>query len=32
MLDIGSSTGGFTELALRMEAKLVIAVEKGRSR
>ena len=29
VLDIGSSTGGFTELALRMGAKLVIAVEKG---
>ena len=29
VLDIGSSTGGFTELALRMGAKKVIAVEKG---
>lgn len=29
VLDIGSSTGGFTELALRMGAKRVIAVEKG---
>lgn len=29
VLDIGSSTGGFTKLALRMGAKLVIAVEKG---
>jgi len=29
VLDIGSSTGGFTELALRMGAARVIAVEKG---
>lgn len=29
VLDIGSSTGGFTELALKMGAKRVIAVEKG---
>ena len=29
VLDIGSSTGGFTELALRMGARKVIAVEKG---
>lgn len=29
VLDIGSSTGGFTELALRMGAAKVIAVEKG---
>lgn len=29
VLDIGSSTGGFTELALKMGAKKVIAVEKG---
>ena len=29
VLDIGSSTGGFTELALRNGAKKVIAVEKG---
>ena len=29
VLDIGSSTGGFTELALRMGAKKVVAVEKG---
>ena len=29
VLDIGSSTGGFTELALRLGAKKVIAVEKG---
>ena len=29
VLDIGSSTGGFTELALRMGAEKVIAVEKG---
>lgn len=29
VLDIGSSTGGFTELALRQGAKKVIAVEKG---
>ena len=28
-LDIGSSTGGFTELALNLGAKKVIAVEKG---
>ena len=28
-LDIGSSTGGFTELALKLGAKKVIAVEKG---
>ena len=27
VLDIGSSTGGFTELALRLGAKKVIAVE-----
>ncbi len=29
VLDIGSSTGGFTELALRQGAKKVVAVEKG---
>lgn len=29
VLDIGSSTGGFTELALRLGAKSVVAVEKG---
>lgn len=29
VLDIGSSTGGFTEYALSREAKKVIAVEKG---
>ena len=29
VLDIGSSTGGFTELALNRGAKKVIAVEKG---
>lgn len=29
VLDIGSSTGGFTELALRMGAARVIAIEKG---
>jgi len=29
VLDIGSSTGGFTELALKYGAKKVIAVEKG---
>lgn len=29
VLDIGSSTGGFTEYALRQGAKRVIAVEKG---
>jgi len=29
VLDIGASTGGFTELALRQGAKKVIAVEKG---
>lgn len=29
MLDIGSSTGGFTELALRLGASRVVAVEKG---
>ena len=29
VLDIGSSTGGFTEFALKMGAKRVIAVEKG---
>lgn len=29
VLDIGSSTGGFTELVLRMGARKVIAVEKG---
>lgn len=29
VLDIGSSTGGFTELALRKGAERVIAVEKG---
>lgn len=29
VLDIGSSTGGFTELALRLGAKKVFAVEKG---
>lgn len=28
-LDIGSSTGGFTELALRLGANKVLAVEKG---
>ena len=29
VLDIGSSTGGFTELALRLGASKVVAVEKG---
>jgi 23S rRNA (cytidine1920-2'-O)/16S rRNA (cytidine1409-2'-O)-methyltransferase len=29
VMDIGSSTGGFTELALRLGAARVIAVEKG---
>lgn len=29
VLDIGSSTGGFTELALRMGSARVIAIEKG---
>lgn len=29
VLDIGSSTGGFTELALRKGARKVIAIEKG---
>ena len=29
VLDIGSSTGGFTELVLKLGAKKVIAVEKG---
>lgn len=29
VLDIGSSTGGFTELALRLGASRVVAVEKG---
>ena len=29
VLDIGSSTGGFTEYALRQGARKVIAVEKG---
>ena len=29
VLDIGSSTGGFTEYALSRGAKKVIAVEKG---
>lgn len=29
VLDIGSSTGGFTELALKMGAAKVVAVEKG---
>ncbi len=29
VLDIGSSTGGFTEFALRKGAKRVIAIEKG---
>lgn len=29
VLDIGSSTGGFTELALKLGAKKVYAVEKG---
>ncbi len=29
VLDIGSSTGGFTELALKLGAKKVVAIEKG---
>lgn len=29
VLDIGSSTGGFTELALKLGAKKVFAIEKG---
>lgn len=29
VLDIGSSTGGFTELALKLGAQQVVAVEKG---
>ncbi len=29
VLDIGSSTGGFTELALKLGAKTVFAIEKG---
>ena len=29
VLDIGSSTGGFTELALKLGAKQVFAIEKG---
>lgn len=29
VLDIGSSTGGFTELALRLGAERVVAIEKG---
>ena len=29
VLDIGSSTGGFTEAALRADARRVIAIEKG---
>ena len=29
VLDIGSSTGGFTELTLRLGAKKVVAIEKG---
>lgn len=29
VLDIGSSTGGFTELALRMGTERVVAIEKG---
>ena len=29
VLDIGSSTGGFTELVLRLGAKKVVAIEKG---
>ena len=29
VLDIGSSTGGFTEAALRAGARRVIAIEKG---
>lgn len=29
VMDIGSSTGGFTELALRRGAKRVVAIEKG---
>ncbi len=31
ILDIGSSTGGFTDFALQNEAKKVIAVEKGKN-
>ena len=29
VLDIGSSTGGFTKLALRKGARKVVAIEKG---
>ena len=32
VLDIGSSTGGFTELALNKGARKVIAVEKVRTK